>query len=616
MRELTVASNYIAIPENVDFKLRRELVYELGLFAAHNLNVLSDVHVTSECIEEGLELFYALDFDVINAYAAPWSRKATHAAIVRYIIEEDPTKLVLLPGTVEEMCAFIKYTKSQKLQANLLKNKLKAGKASGETISAAVNLCKKAELGKYASSAKVNLRQLMLALFEVLERYDRALERIEWLLNNPRVVELSSVYDTPIEILFDEDLANYFFVNLAAVRKGSKHTRANEIDAANIATVLKHTNLQKRVFEQKGDKYRGPFVRLLTNTACVLDASIEGYEEGAIVSIVKPLKDHINSVGHSLAVRSCYEACFAATLAKHCGYDKTLCRQRAHEQYERARILELAIGRLDRRERDLRQSRLIDTQQVKMVIRDYIPQYAKAFVADEWYQTIKDLLATDEIEEKTKSSLLVPERDRWIPLIELFSEKDKQRLLAIQRSDLTKVEFTYKRRPPKDLLARVGIKPRNVQLDRMGGPNRWVVENVFRTGGDEIFTLDQYDDCIYASWPCKLIELQAVELVNALFEVKDGLLGRRCNGGEFVATFDNGDYVFRLCKLPLKKKINRDEYKSLLSRQKVSGQRTQWEKQIPSELRCDTAICMVKFEISVSHRRSWSAICIRRSISS
>ena len=599
MTDISSHANQITIPDDVEVNLRRELIDELGYFAAYNRAILSDVHATFEHMEEGVGLTYGLDFEVIYAYANPWSRDADHAEMVRYIIEEDKTPLTLLPGTVEELFDYIRHVEEQRLTVEKLRERLEAGDTSDSTIQCALSLCKSHSLGKYGSSRKVSLPRLSLALLEISESYSNALRRTEELVGSDRIVDLASLQPFPDEPIYNEALARHFVVRLATVRKGSRYRRKNEADAKNIATIVQHAQLESKALEKEPEKYKGCILRLLTNTHCILDMQIEPYNDKVIRSLAKPLKGTIDGIPHSLGVRSFFEACYAAAMINCYGSDKTQCRQKSSHQLQRARLLEIAAESFDENERNRRKIYRGDTARLRRAVDVILPDFAKEFLTDKWYQTVKSLLVVDAREQESKKWLKEKEMTWWVPLTAEISDLARQRLLDIQRSTATKVEFNFKKSAPKGVLAKVGVTENEPQLVGEGAPKRWIVENIFVSGGEEIFTFDRLDGVLCGSWPCGLVEAAVVRLVNRLFLVEEGLLAKNAYHGEVLVVYGDEEYICRLCKLPLKSRLTLERYRDLLSNLKDLEAGVPGETEVPSEIRCDTTVCSVKLDLLV-----------------
>jgi len=261
--------------------------------------------------------------------------------------------------------------------------------------------------------------------------------------------------------------------------------------------------------------------------------------------------------------------------------------------------LEVAAECLDEDERDRRKVRRGNTARIKRVVDDILPKYAEEFITDKWYQIVKNLLVADAREQESKEWPTRKDAIWWVPLRAEISDVARQRLLDIQRSTATKVEFHFKKNEPKSVLGKIGIREDEPPLVGEGAPKRWIVENTFISGGEEIFTFDKLDGTFYGSWPSGLVEPDAVRLVNRLFLVEEGLLAKNTYDGELLVVNGDEECISCLCKLPIERTLTLKRYKELLSNLKDLEAKVPGETDVPSEIRCDTTICSVKLDILI-----------------
>ncbi len=592
--------NLLTVPDDVHVLLKREAIDELCDFAAYNRAILSDVHMTYQHIERGIPLFYGLDWEIMYVYANPWSRAAFQAELVRYLIEEDTTPLTLLPGTVEEFFRFIKYAKRQAIEARSLVQSLKKEDVTDSTISCARSLCERNNLGEDAASTNVDLRRLSSALLDIASRHDTALDRLDILFNSGRLVDLISLYDETDDALFEDDLVRHFLQTLASKRSGPDYLRKNESDARNLATVVKYSERERVRWQRSKGQHTGKVLRLLTNTPSLLEMDIAVYHHDLRRLAVRSPEGLFQGIGHSLALRTVFEACYATAISRLCDNEPTRCRQLSAKQLERARMLEILATRIDNHDRDRQHIGQLERGAFEHVIEDTLPRLGEYFLGDVWYKIVRELMVANAVEAMSKQSI-ESGTERKVHLLDRgIAAPGIGDLDSYRTSQVEKVRFVYrkKNKKPADLLAQFGVVDREPDLLGPSAPRRWVVENAFRMNGEEIITVDKWDDddCLYASWPCRLTEREIIAVIDLIFYVTDGLLSGTSYRGEMQAVFEEGVFSCRLSKLPLENRLTRDRYAGALTAAREANPEIPGERQVPSQIRCDTDVCAIDFD--------------------
>lgn len=343
-----LATRSLSLPRSKHAHEVRDLIEERSWFAACNEEILSDVYATFQRMEVGLKLVYGLDFEIIYIYANPWSRQATQASLVEYIIEEDKTPLTLLPGSVEELYEFLDTTKGRLKEVRELLAYLQKKEASDATIEAARRLCASGGLGEFGSSSSTDLDTLGRGLVAVKERYTRATTRISALLSSPRVVPLRGLFKQDVPT-YEQPIADRIGIRLSTYegRAGLDRQRSNRRDAMNIATIIQHSLAEADAYEATPEKYEGSFLRLLTNTDCLLKYPVNEYVDIIPQRLARTTPGTLSNIQHSLAVRSCFEACYATALLEMFGPDYTSCRKAAGDLITKAKDLQLQVDYAD-----------------------------------------------------------------------------------------------------------------------------------------------------------------------------------------------------------------------------------------------------------------------------
>ncbi|MCK5015999.1 MAG: hypothetical protein KAS32_02915, partial [Candidatus Peribacteraceae bacterium] len=364
----------------------------------------------------------------------------------------------------------------------------------------------------------------------------------------------------------------------------------------NIATVVNHAQIENEKWIADPENYNGQVLRLLTNTRCLLEMPIETYNHEVIASIGKSPKTTLKGIGHSLAVRSVYEAGFATCMLECCQDDVTGCRRMSGKQLEKARLFEIAVEKIDEYERDYGKTRQPDISDTRRIINNILPNYAQDFIKDRWYNTVKRLSVADAQELESKQCLTKTQDSWWVDPEGLMPTVFEANLEEYSRSDLTKLDYSYTSNEPSGILAILGISEREIEMPGESPPKRWCVQNVYQTPAKEILTLDKFDETFYATWPCGISETKTIILINKLFGLH-GII--RDYKGVIELVYSEGEFIVELCSLPLKKPLSLSEYRRLLCKSREENKDLPGDKQVPSEILCDTTTCSLKIELLI-----------------
>lgn len=593
------------------FKLTVEAIDELDWFVARSGQMLTDALVTFQRMEAGPQLFYGLDFEIIFAYANPWSRKASQAKIVQYLVEQDRTPFVLLPGTLEELKTFIDFANRKKVESKRVIEALRTKGATKETMSAARSLCESASdpestinLGEGASSRDVSLDQVAYAVIQAADRYVVALRRIDQLLRSGRHRELQSVFPDDTEEYWNEGCAVILADRMYRYRQ-DRHK--NLPDARNLAVIAHHGNQESRKFARDQRKYlnTGVMLRLLTNTRCLFEIDMNPYySDSFLQQVAQTDRNTRNEVAHPFALRNCVEAALAAAIQQQFEVDNhSACRNMASDYKYSILRLRGILNQIENQARNYYFRGDYDTERLKKAIEDISKlsegQDAVEFLTDPWYSTMKHLFLDydREFENKTCVGLLPAEFE---PI-----DIDTRYISASISSDIR-----------KSSLQKIACLSPDYTKSFLDMFNMDVHLNAVKAGGEELKTfvltapelpkgvyvarIDQFEDTWYAEWMSSLSIQEALVLVSSIFVEKSGSLSQaKYNGALFLNTcnalIDEEPVLDKLCALPLNSELSMAEYMELVQ---VLSKMRDVSNIEPIDIRCDTAICHLRIDIA------------------
>ncbi len=593
-------------------KLTPEAMLELDWFVARTGQMLADTLLTFQRTEAGPRLFYGLDFEIIYAYANPWSREASQARIVRYLIEQDRTPFVLLPGTVEELKAFVEQANRKKLESQRMLEILRTRGATSATISTARQLCASAglhemahSLGPKAFSRNVSLHQLAQAAIQAANRYVLALRRINQLLRSERYRELQEVFLDNPEEYFLEDHVPILADRMYRYRQSREK---NLPDAKNLAVIAHHGNLESRRLSRNPSEYlkTGVMLRLLTNTSCMfhIDIMDNVYSDHFLQKMVKTDISTRNEIHHSFAVRNCPEAAMAAAIQQQVEEEKpSECRRLAFGYKHSVFRLRDLLTQIDNEARNYRFQGDYDTLRLGRALDEFSSLLESdptaEFLRDPWYSTVKYLLQEYESECADK------ERQGQLPSTFEPIEVGPLYLSAnissdIRRSPLEKIQVLSGTDVQSFLdTCDMDIASHEVKVGGEG-LKTFVVASPELPEGLYAAKIHRSADTWYAEWSSSLSVQEALALIRSIFAKEGTRLDQvEYDGGLFLnicdATEDYEPVLEKLCALPLDGTFPMAEYGDLV---KLLSEIRNVSELEPIDIRCDTTICHLRIDVA------------------
>ena len=487
------------------FNVKEEYVEEISSFATVNIQILSDLLATFQWQELGIRLIYGLDFDIIYSYAEPWANNSFFAKTVNFVIENDSTNFVLLPGTVEELWDYLdKLTKKHILSRTLI-NRINQSNPSDYTIACAKSLLKTSSLGEQGKYIDCDLNLLAKSLCEIEERYFRSIAKIETILHSNRILKLSDLYDDKDIQIYEDSIYEPLFIRLTSLRCGEANTKKNQADAKNLATIIQHSKYEWNKYKVSPHNSNPKLLRLLTNTNCLLNCDLPEFNDKVSQSIAHTLKDVLANINHSLAVRSIIEASYATAMMAYNQNNISACRKMSSERIDFLRMASVAFNVIDNENRN---KKFIIGSQISAV-SDVMNKIKDNFVLNPWHGLIRNLLFNIGAEYGLKSQFVAPSEYWW-------EEKNISQLTEKWWEERSISQYTYENLNvlgtaieskitiidrDQDVLDLLGIQSQEIELLGENAPLRWVVQKQKK---ELIFLFDIFNKEYFMTWPIKL----------------------------------------------------------------------------------------------------------------
>lgn len=559
--------------KNNDFNL----IEDYSWFVNRYTQVYADILKTFQKQVSGFNLVYGLDNDIIISYINPWLREAGHARLIEYFIKNDENYLTLIPGTVEEIYNYLVNTKKQQKKISGILEKLSNNNASDETIEAAKILFSKQGFSDFGKSINVDLKNLSLSLMELSNRLDFSLRRLESLLNDPRFIPLIDIYGDYYGSVYDEEIVESIYIDLANFRKEKK--KSNYADAKNLATIIHHANYMDKKYRDNNQKIKpGYFVRLLTatNTLNKLDLR-DKYSDYIGSHITRPISTITSRINHSSAIRTCYEAIFSTIIFQRCDMDYQKSLNFSYELYLKFHELEGNMLNFDWN--DWKSKRFIgenDTTRIERFMREVNPD----FYLDPCYLTLRNILVQDSIEILNKTTDF-DEEHWWENDFDQGIRLKDDEINNLSRNILTNFSIIRNGKADNNLknFGFTDLIIKNSEKNFF----RWTLKNYFSKPEIDIFNLDILDEVLFASWSCSLRESQIIRLLNDFIFKQNNSLKSFELMGEIYLEFEAGQKIEKFCSLP-QEPMTYNEYRKYID----LLPNPELKELIPSRIICDT----------------------------
>lgn len=586
-------------------KLSKDAIDELNWFVFRSKQIFSDLLITFQRRELGFPLVYGLDFDIIFSYANPWSREAYQSRLVRFVIEQDETPYIILPGTLEELTRFISFTEQKKIQSERLVYTLKDKGASPNTIKTARHLCKSAgidnefpNLGTEASSTDVNKTQIAEALLQATDRYVIAIKRAQRIVHSKRCLDLDNIFP---KLKLNKHWIDEQVTPIAEEMYQYRRDMQNNIpDAKNLATIAHYTNQQAAYIARYPDE-RPPILRLLTNTKCLFKMRLEKqYTDFYLQQMARTDDSTINDVGHIFAVRSCTEAAIAAAI-RGLDSDPTIWRNKSFEYKQSIERLREILSRIDNEARNFIYAGDFNPKRLAKALDDLSRfedgEFTVKFITSDVYLMLKQLLLEDEFELKNKnvlempvfyndynninqiSSDLIPENIREHSMSKVIVLEDDEELPLI-----TKEKYTF--------------SSTDVLYEDDGNIDTSIL-HISDKKMEYIIKIDYHDDILYVEWETDVLISEVISLIGQIFDKDNGIIeqcGLKYEGELLITTCnamnDEDPIINGICNLPL----NQPPF--LEDTIKINNLPNSIIDFVPLDFRCDTSICFLRVDIS------------------
>jgi hypothetical protein len=518
-----------------------------------------------------------------------------HSTLISYLLEHDNATFVLLPGTVEELYSYIGTITRKKLDAEVLAAALRQGNATEATVRRATALCEDRPLDKRTAVREEDLLEISRALTQVVQKQSFAIDRLESLLLRPNVISAGDIFPQSTIDIYDNEIRSKLYTELTALRQG--YSVSNEVDAVNLATIVHHNQIQTRKCLSNDPTYDGHFIRLLTNTASLFKMRVEPYEDIAGQLKAQTLDFVLASIPHSFALRSIFEACVALAIGELYEFNYDICARTVEQELERVYALQIGASRLNRivsQEKQAKYHLDIGRFQNVMTTFETLRGEPEKLVRSKWYQAIKQLLVVEGYESEAKNLLHETEIKWWEQETSDAAVVTGDPLIALATNDISCLNISDL--SADGFLEKTGIVDETFVSEDGGLLARWTVSNKYLTKAKNVFSVDKFEDVLYASWvalPSLPIILKAI---NTLFHFENPHNEYRnltCEG-ELRAVFGNDELTETLFELPLVSPIDHNSFGAALERIETAKEKG---FDLPSLLWCDTNIMDVKFDV-------------------
>jgi hypothetical protein len=213
-------------------------------------------------------VIYGMDFDLIYAYAFPWSMDAIHAIFVGHVLRTLKTKNFMPFGSVAET-----FRKTNQLYPRLFDLKylqeLKGYDSTNERkYELFFDLCQQLEMNidEEKGSIVADSTRIAREIVELVSRAGFALGRLNSFLGDTKRLGLSQVLGEDVNIVYGDPMVRQKLMERFAGMKSRKdYSRNNRADAINLSSIYKYNALDEK--QKKNLPEHGKYIiQLFTGT--------------------------------------------------------------------------------------------------------------------------------------------------------------------------------------------------------------------------------------------------------------------------------------------------------------------------------------------------------------